>query len=132
MRTITKDITLNMDGTPVAFRLTKPDAFSGVSLVRLVLRAQEGKPEATVLDLLSGLSEAELKSVLAACLEHTAVLLPAGPNPVMTAGEWTWPELRHDLPACLTLAAEEIAWTLEGFFGDGGRTSRPAGPITSP
>ena len=132
MRTITKDITLNMDGTPVAFRLTKPDAFSGVSLVRLVLRAQEGKPDATVLDLLSGLSEAELKSVLAACLEHTAVLLPAGPNPVMTAGEWTWPELRHDLPACLTLAAEEIAWTLEGFFGEGGQTSRPAGPITSP
>ncbi len=132
MRTITKDITLNMDGTPVAFRLTKPDAFSGVALVRLVLRAQEGKPEATVLDLLSGFSEAELKSVLAACLEHTAVLLPAGPNPVMTAGEWTWPELRHDLPACLTLAAEEIAWTLEGFFGEGGRISRPAGPITSP
>ena len=132
MRTITKDITLNMDGSPVAFRLTKPDAFSGVSLVRLVLRAQEGKPEATVLDLLSGLSETELKSVLAACLEHTAVLIPAGPNPVMTAGEWTWPELRHDLPACLTLAAEEIAWTLEGFFGEGGQTSRPAGPITSP
>ncbi len=132
MRTITKDITLTLDGTPVAFRLTKPDAFSGVSLVRLVLRAQEGKPDATVLDLLSGLSEAELKSVLAACLEHTAVLLPAGPNPVMTAGEWTWPELRHDLPACLTLAAEEIAWTLEGFFGEGGQTSRPAGPITSP
>ena len=132
MRQITKDITLTLDGTPVAFRLTKPDAFSGVSLVRLVLRAQEGKPDATVLDLLSGLSEAELKSVLAACLEHTAVLLPAGPNPVMTAGEWTWPELRHDLPACLTLAAEEIAWTLEGFFGEGGQTSRPAGPITSP
>ena len=75
---------------------------------------------------------AELRSARAAGLAHAAVLRPAGPNPVMTAGEWTWPELRHDLPACLTLAAEEIAWTLEGFFGEGGPNAPPAGATMSP
>ena len=29
MRQITKDIQLTIDGSPLGFRLTKPDAFSG-------------------------------------------------------------------------------------------------------
>ena len=134
MRNITKDVTLSLGGEKRTFRVTKPDAFSGVEILRLFLRLQEEREgtSLTVLDFVTGLSGTELRSVMASCLNHTEVLLPAGPNPVMTAGEWTWPELRHDLPACLTLAAEEIAWTLEGFFGEGGQTSRPAGPITSP
>ena len=34
MRTITKDIQILIDGNPQGFRLTKPDAFSGVEILR--------------------------------------------------------------------------------------------------
>ena len=48
MRTITKDIQLTIDGSPHGFRLTKPDAFSGVEILRLLLRLQDqwGQAEA--------------------------------------------------------------------------------------
>jgi hypothetical protein len=36
MRTITKDIQLNIDGNSENFRLTKPDAFSGVEILWLL------------------------------------------------------------------------------------------------
>ena len=36
MRIITKDIQLTIDGSPLSFRLTKPDAFSGVEILRLL------------------------------------------------------------------------------------------------
>ena len=35
MRQITKDIQISIDGSPVGFRLTKLDAFSGVSLQKV-------------------------------------------------------------------------------------------------
>ena len=35
MRRITKDIQITIDGSPVGFRLSKLDAFSGVMLLRL-------------------------------------------------------------------------------------------------
>ena len=41
MRTITKDLQLTIDGSPQGFRLTKPDAFSGVEILRLLLRLQD-------------------------------------------------------------------------------------------
>ena len=41
MRQITKDIQLNIDGNSENFRLTKPDAFSGVEILRLLLRLQD-------------------------------------------------------------------------------------------
>ena len=41
MRIITKDIQLPIDGSPLSFRLTKPDAFSGVEILRLLLRLQD-------------------------------------------------------------------------------------------
>ena len=41
MRQITKDIQLTIDGNPVGFRLTKLDAFSGVTLLRLLMRLGE-------------------------------------------------------------------------------------------
>ena len=41
MRTITKDIQILIDGNPQGFRLTKPDAFSGVEILRLLLRLQD-------------------------------------------------------------------------------------------
>ena len=138
MRIITKDILLTIDGSPQGFRLTKPDAFSGVVLLRLVLRlenlggfhpeqAPAQQKDLTVLDLFSSLSEEELRSVMRTCLNHTEVLLPAGPHPVMTGSEWGYPELEHDTPSCVKLLLEGIAWSLSGFFGEG-----RSGPGTAP
>ena len=45
MRTITKDIQLNIDGSPLSFRLTKPDTFSGVEILRLLLLLQDQRRE---------------------------------------------------------------------------------------
>ena len=129
MRIITKDITLMIDGNQQKFRLIKPDAFSGVEVLRLVMRLQE---QWDVLDLITSLSAEELRSVMTSCLNHVSVLLPAGPNPVMTGSEWGYPELKHDTVSCMKLVLEEITWALEGFFGDGGRTAPPADATTSP
>ena len=155
MRIITKDIQLPIDGSPLSFRLTKPDAFSGVEILRLLLRLQdqwdggtrgrfsqlheretrEPSPafqpaSPTVLDLITSLSSDELRSVMTSCLNHTEVLLPAGPHPVMTGSEWGYPELKHDTVSCMKLVLEEITWALEGFFGGGGSDSPPADATT--
>ena len=133
MRIISKDITLTLDGNPQGFRLTKPDAFSGVEILRLLLRLQDqSQTSPTILDLITSLSSDELRSVMTSCLNHVSVLLPAGPNPVMTGSEWGYPELKHDTVSCMKLVLEEIAWTLEGFFGDGGSNAPPASQTTSP
>ena len=132
MRIITKDIQLPIDGSPLSFRLTKLDAFSGVALLRLLLRLESGGGAPTMPDLIASLSEEELRSVMTAVLNHVSVLLPAGPHPVMTGSEWGYPELKHDTVSCMKLVLEEIAWALEGFFGDGGRNAPPADATTSP
>ena len=136
MRQITKDIRIHMDGSPAGFRLTKLDAFSGIMLLRLLMRLEKGPPEQmkelTVLDLVASLSGEELRSVMTAVLNHTAVLLPAGPQPVMTGSEWGYPELEHDAPACMKLLLEGIAWSLSGFFGEGGSGTETGSPDTSP
>ena len=121
MREITKKISVPVDGKHLDFRLTKLDAFSGVSLLRMMTRLPA--EEASVEVLLSSLSDADLRSLMTVCLEHTEVLLPAGWMPVMTRGEWSYPELEHDPAVCLKLTIEEALWTLEGFFGGGGSAS---------
>jgi hypothetical protein len=50
----------------------------------------------------------------------------------MSGSEWGYPELKHDTVSCMKLVLEEIAWALEGFFGDGGLNAPPADAITSP
>ena len=132
MRQITKDIQITIDGTPVGFRLTKLDAFSGVMLLRFLMRLDSSNSAPTILDLIASLSEDELRSVMTAVLNHTEVLLPAGPHPIMTGPEWGYPEIRHDTPACTKLLLEGISWSLSGFFGGSGRTSPPAPPDTAP
>ena len=127
MRSVTKDIRMTIDGSPTGFRLTKLDAFSGVTLLRLLMRLEEKNDHPTMLDLIASLSEEELRSVMTAVLNHTAVLLPAGPHPVMTGPEWGYPELEHDTPSCMKLLMEGISWSLSGFFGGG-----QSGPETAP
>ncbi len=136
MRTVTKDIEIIIDGSVQGFRLTKLDAFSGVTLLRLLMRLEQqttAQPkDLTLLDLIASLSEWELRSVMTSVLNHTAILLPAGPQPVMTGSEWGYPELEHDTPSCMKLLLEGIAWSLSGFFGEGGLKTETAPADTSP
>ncbi len=133
MRQITKDISLKQSGQDLSFRLTKLDAFSGVSLLRLLMRLQDREGEHTLLDLVASLSEEELRSVMTSVPNHVSVLLPAGPHPVMTGVEWGYPELEHDTASCMKLLLEGIAWSLSGFFGEGQSKGPEAAPAaTSP
>ena len=125
MRDITKTVSVSVDGKSMDFRLTKMDSFSGVFLLRLMARMPEG---GTAADLLPALPEEDLRSLMASCLQHTEVLLPAGWMPVMTRGEWSFPELEHDTAVCLKLVIEEAVWTLEGFFGGGASSCRKEAP----
>jgi len=132
MRDIIKNIQFPIDGKSMDFRLTKLDAFSGVSLLRLLMRLEELGQKTSVLDLFSSLSEEEMKGVMTSCLNHAEVLLPAGYQPVMQGSAWSWPELEHDPVSCLRLTIESISWSLSGFFGGGGPKPPPEAPATSP
>lgn len=155
MRQISKNMQLLVGGTLRDFRLTKLDAFSGVALLRLLSKmpaasdrkeisrcarndnrgecdspgvipsSAEGSPS-PVIAFLNEIPLSDLRALMTVCLEHTEVRLPAGWIPVLTRGEWTYPELEYDTAACLKLTLEEATWTLEGFFGEAGLASRPA------
>ena len=128
MREITKTISIPVDGKPLDFRLTKLDAFSGASLLRMLSSLPQVSSDDSVMCFTTNLSEPDLRSLMTTCLQHCEVLLPAGWNPVMVRGEWTYPELEHDTAVCLKLTIEEVLWTLEGFFGEGVSASRPEIP----
>ena len=128
MREIEKTISIPVEGKPMNFRLTKLDAFSGASLLRMLSGMRKDPGDDSVLGFITSLSEPDLRSLMITCLQHCEVLLPAGWMPVMTRGEWTYPELEHDTAGCLKLTIEEVLWPLEGFFGGGGSTSLPEIP----
>ena len=107
------------------FRLTKLDAFSGVSLLRMLSHLPAGDD---FLSFFTALPDEDMRRLMTVCLEHCEVLLPAGWNPIMTRGEWCWIELEHDVGTCLKLTIEEVLWTLEGFFGAGASGSQPGTP----
>ena len=132
MRDIVRHINLPIDGTEMDFRLTKLDAFSGVSLLRHLMKLPEKGSPAPLTDLLLSLPSDDLRSLMTACLNHAEVLLPAGYQPVMQGPSWSWPELEHDAASCLKLTVEEVLWTLEGFFGGSGPASRPAARASTP
>ena len=128
MREIVKTVFVLADGKPQDFRLTKLDAFSGVSLLRMLSGMPKDSGGESAIGFITSLSESDLRSLMTTCLQHCEVLLPAGWMPVMTRGEWTVSELEHDAAVCLKLCIEEILWTLEGFFGDGISGSLPEIP----
>ena len=128
MRDIMKVLSVPVDGKSMDFRLTKLDAFSGAFLLRMLPGMRKEPGDDSVMGFITSLSEPDLRSLMITCLQHCEVLLPAGWMPVMTRGEWTYPELEHDTAVCLKLTIEEVLWTLEGFFGGGGSTSLPEIP----
>ena len=77
MREIQKILSVSMEGKTADFRLTKLDAFSGVSLLRMLSGMPKDPGGETVLDFITGLSEADLRSLMMTCLQHTEVLLQA-------------------------------------------------------
>jgi len=123
MREIFKVIDKTVDGKTMQFRLKKLDAFSGAGLLRMIAGEQEGKMD--LLDFFVRLPDTALRHLMSICLEHVEVMLPAGWNPVMTRGEWSWQEAEYDTLLCLKLTLEEALWTLQGFFG--GSDSKPPG-----
>ena len=122
MREITKTLTIPADGKSMEFRLTKLDAFSGASLLRMLSHLPAGDD---FLSFYSTLPDEDKRRLMTVCLEHCEVRLTAGWNPVMTRGEWSWIELEHDVATCLKLTIEEVLWTLEGFLAAGPRATNP-------
>ncbi len=132
MRDIIKNIQLPIDGQQMDFRLTKLDAFSGAELLRLLAKMPEAFGSGELLaDMFVSMAPEDLRSVMTSCLNHVEVLLPAGYQPIMQGSSWSWPELEHDTATCLKLTLEEAFWTLRGFFGEGGPSSRPAEATSS-
>ena len=125
MREIAKILTIPVDGKKMDFRLTKLDAFSGASLLRMLSHLPAGED---YLSFFSALPDEDMRRLMTVCLEHCEVLLPAGWNPVMTRGEWSWIELEYDVATRMKLTIEEVLWTLEGFFGGGASGFRPGTP----
>ena len=130
MRSIVMNLSLPVDGETREFRLTKFDAFSGVSALRLVLRHMNAGGENMVENILMGLTDQELRSLMTTALNHTEVLLPAGYQPVMTGSDWGWQELRYNAAVCLKLAIECVKWSLKDFFTEGGSIFRKEPPAT--
>ena len=115
MRSLTKPLTLSIDGAETRFRLSLMDAFSGACLLKLI--TAKCLPHFASLDFsdpetlgpevirilpsfLSSLSETELRDLMQKCLNHVEQELPAGFQPVMVRSSFGIRELEHDTVAC--------------------------------
>ena len=84
MHEIVITVSVRVDGKPRDFRLTKPDVFSGVTLLRMLSGMPKESGGDSVPGFITSLSAPELRSLMITCLQHCEVLLPAGWMPVMT------------------------------------------------
>ena len=116
MREIYKEISLNVGGKDMKFRLKKLDAFSGVKVLKMISASEAG----TLQEMIFSLAEWEMESLMKVCLKHCEVMLPAGWIAVYADGCWGMPEMETETMACFRLVQETLAWSLEDFFGDGG------------
>ena len=119
MREIYKEINLKVGAAEKRFRLKKLDAFSGVKVLKMISASEAG----TLQEMIFSLAEWEMESLMKVCLKHCEVMLPAGWIAVYADGCWGMPEMETETMACFRLMQEELAWSLEDFFGDGGSAS---------
>lgn len=132
MRELYKELSLPVNGEQRNFRLRRMDAFSGICILRYLLRLEETKKNPDILDLISSLTDGELLRVFNVCMEYVEIVMPAGNGPVMKDGVWLTPEIQHEIQTCMRIMIASISWNLSGFFGGGGSSSKPAGQTTSP
>lgn len=146
MREITKNIELEIDGERRQFRITKMDAFGGMYLFKMLtekclpvlqkaIKAVDGsRKRATaketenvmsmVPELLSSVSEDDLKTIMTRCLQTVECSLPAGWQAVVDRnGGFGIAELEYDLAGCLNLCYQVIAFNCGGFISGGGLNS---------
>ena len=119
MREIYKEISLKVGDTDRRFRMKKLDAFSGVKVLKMI----SGSEAETLQEMIFSLTEWEMESLMKVCLKHCEVMLPAGWITVYGDGCWGMPEMETETMVCFRLMQEEIAWSLEDFFGEGGSAS---------
>ena len=116
VREIYKEIGLKVGDGERKFRMKKLDAFSGVKVLKMI----SGSEAETLQEMIFSLPEWEMESLMKVCLKHCEVMLPAGWITVYMDGCWGMPEMETETMACFRLMQEEIAWSLEDFFGEGG------------
>ena len=119
MREIYKEISLNVGGKDMKFRLKKLDAFSGVKVLKMISGSEAG----TLQEMIFSLPEWEMESLMKVCLKHCEVMLPAGWITVYADGCWGIPEMETETMVCFRLTQETLAWSLEDFFGEDGSAS---------
>ena len=119
MRKIFKEIPLSIEEKDMKFRMKKLDAFSGVKVLKMI----SGSSAGTLQEMIFSLPEWEMESLMKVCLKHCEVMLPAGWIVVYDDGCWGIPEMETETMVCFRLMQEEIAWSLEDFFGEGGSAS---------
>ena len=117
MRQIAKILTIGEEKR--TFRIMKLDAFSGVRVLKMLAASEKEDLQ----DLLFSLQDEELDQLMKTCLSHAEVELPAGFIRVWNEGCWGMPELEYETLTCFRLTQEVLAWTLSGFFPDGGSPS---------
>ena len=126
MREITKNLSLPGRKEMMNFRISKLDAFSGARLLKLLSAYQdesESSESFSLSDFLFSLPDEDFDRVMKICLSHAEIQLPAGFIPVYREGCWGLPDLEYEMVVCLKLTLEVMAWSLEGFFPETGRTS---------
>ena len=64
MREIMKVLSVPVDGKPMNFRLTKLDAFSGVSMLRMLPGMRKEPGDDSVMGFITSLSEPDLRSLM--------------------------------------------------------------------
>ncbi len=138
MRETMKEVQIKVDGEQKNFRIFKLDAFSGARLLRLIsgvieegAKNKDDKRKDSLWDMLLSLNDRDMESVMKTCLSRAEVSLPAGYIKVWENGCWGLPEFEYDTITCIALSLEVMAYTLNGFFPESGRNTRPApGPIS--
>lgn len=147
MRTITKEVEHEIDGTTYKFQIKKMDALRGSYLLKFCTEKllplfdglkgafsaiPEGTKEEDVQKIaqertdmllevipkaLSSISEEELISFEMRCLETVSMLKPAGWQPVIIGKSFGVEEVESDVGTVLMLCYEVVEFNMGSFFG---------------
>lgn len=152
MRDIYKNIEVPVFEEPVKFRIKKMNALDGSALIKFLtakcipflqeainkVNAEEGKQKTKktesqtdalqivtmIPELLSTITDDDLKNLMVMCLKTVEASFPAGWQPVIDAHDnFGVDDLEYDTVACILLCYHVIAYNCSGFFGESGLSS---------